>query len=73
MHTHKTSIDEFRKLYQEEFGKYLSERDAIEMTDRLIELYFIIYCPLPGEIPKHPMPPSEDHLGELQASSPSPE
>ncbi len=58
----KKSLAEFRKLYQEEFGKYLSEDDAREMITRLINLYKIIYSPFPGEHGNKPTPFSEDRL-----------
>jgi len=44
------ALNEFMALYQAEFGKELSRQDALEMTTRLINLYLIIYRPLPGEL-----------------------
>jgi len=42
-------INEFMALYRTEFGKDISREDAFEMATRLINLYLIIYRPLPGE------------------------
>ncbi|HEY4505845.1 MAG TPA: hypothetical protein VJJ24_00065 [Candidatus Paceibacterota bacterium] len=68
MPINKKSIEEFRTLYQEEFGKYLSEEDALEMATRLIELYQLIYRPLPGE--RGTTQPSE-HRPDSDASFPN--
>ncbi len=73
MPIHTNSIDEFRKLYQEECGKYLSEEDAIEMVARLIGLYQILYRPLPGEHNDVTTPPLADSCDEYDASFPNPE
>jgi hypothetical protein len=43
------AFKEFMALYQEEFGRCLSEQNALEMATRLIDLYRILYRPLPGE------------------------
>lgn len=56
-----TSLDEFIEIYQKEFGKEISREDALEMATRLINLYLIIYRPLPGERGDRTTPPSEDH------------
>lgn len=54
-------LNEFMALYRTEFGKEISRQDALEVTTRLINLYLIIYRPLPGERGDRTMPPSEDH------------
>jgi len=43
------ALDEFMALYRVEFGKELSRQEALEMATRMINLYQIIYRPLPGE------------------------
>jgi hypothetical protein len=53
------AIEEFRELYKAEFGKELLLQEAVEMTTRLINLYQLIYRPLPGEI-ESTTPPSAD-------------
>lgn len=54
-------INEFMASYQAEFGKEISRQDALEMTTRLINLYLIIYRPLPGERGDKATPPSADY------------
>ena len=74
MSIHENSLEEFRKLYQEECGKYLSEEDAIERVARLIGLYQILYRPLPGEHNDATTRPSEDPSDpDPNASFPNPE
>lgn len=57
-----TSLDEFIEIYRKEFGKDISREDALEMATRLINLYLIIYRPLPGER-GGVTPPLEDYHG----------
>ena len=49
-------IQEFTKMYQEEFGEPLSPTDARTMADGFLELYQILYLSPPdeptGELPK---------------------
>lgn len=45
----KENIQEFIKLYNQEFG-YISEADAREMAIRLVELYTLLAQPLPSEV-----------------------
>lgn len=54
-------LNEFMVLYRAEFGKEISQKDALEMATRLINLYLIIYRPLPGEHGDKATPPSGDH------------
>lgn len=55
-------LDEFMTLYRAEFGKEISQREALEMATRLIHLYLILYRPLPGEYSdKTTPPPLEPH------------
>lgn len=46
------AIEEFKKIYQEEYGRTLSDAEAIEMSQRLLRLFQIIYHPLPSD--QHP-------------------
>ena len=43
----KESLEEFKKLYQEEFGEELTNEDAEEMVQRLLALYEVLANPLP--------------------------
>lgn len=54
------AFNEFMALYQAEFGKEISRKDALEMTTRLINLYLIIYRPLPSESNDGSTPPPGD-------------
>jgi hypothetical protein len=42
-------LEEFRRIYKEEFGEEISLAEAQTMGNRLIELFRIIMRPLPGE------------------------
>ncbi len=55
------AFKEFMALYRAEFGKEISRQDALDMTTRLINLYLIIYRPLPGEPGNGTTRPSGDH------------
>ena len=50
MHLSKQQIEKFRVIYVKEFGKIITEEDALEMATRLIDLYLIIYRPLPARL-----------------------
>lgn len=56
MQLSKQSIEEFRVIYANEFGKIITEEEALEMATRLIGLYQLIYRPLPGEREGTPPP-----------------
>lgn len=66
------AFKEFMALYQAEFGKEISRQEALEMTTRLINLYLIIYRPLPGERGDSATPPLRDHR-DSDASFPNAE
>lgn len=55
MQLNQETIEEFKKIYQEEFGESISDAEALEMSQRLISLFEIIYRPLPSELdpPEH--------------------
>ena len=52
------AMHEFMEIYKAEFGKELSPQEALEMVTRLVNLYQIIYRPLPEEL--NSMQPSEE-------------
>jgi hypothetical protein len=66
------ALDELSTLYQAEFGKGISREDALEMATRLVNLYEIIYRPLPHELDSA-MQPSGDRPARSDASSPNAE
>lgn len=43
----KKAIEEFKEIYRKEFGEEISDAQAEEMGENLIELFKIIYRPLP--------------------------
>jgi len=43
------ALQEFKEIYQAEFGKTLSDAEALEMGQRLLRLFQIIYRPIPGD------------------------
>lgn len=43
------AIKDFQKAYEEDFGEKISEAKAEEMGIELIELFRIIYRPIPNE------------------------
>jgi len=61
------ALEEFMALYQAEFRKEISRQNALEMATRLINLYLIIYRPLPNERGNGATRPSEGRR-DLDAS-----
>ena len=45
----RQSIDEFRAIYQEEFGRELSDDEVQEIAIRLLRFFGILVRPHPGE------------------------
>ena len=45
----KESLEEFKKLYKEEFGKDLTDGEALEIAQRLLGFCLIVCRPLPKE------------------------
>lgn len=45
----REAIEEFKKIYQEEFGRIITDAEALEMGQRLVNLFQILYRPLPDE------------------------
>ena len=48
MRLSEESIDEFKKVYLNEFKKELSQGEAREIAERFINLMEIVYRPIPG-------------------------
>ena len=46
----KERLQEFMRVYEEEFNEPISEDEARDMTHRLLELYQILAAPLPSEV-----------------------
>jgi hypothetical protein len=44
----KKAIEEFEEIYKKEFGEEISDTQARDMVENLIELFKIIYRPLLG-------------------------
>jgi hypothetical protein len=47
----RQAIDEFKAIYQEEFGKSLSDDEVQEIALRLLRFFGILNQPLPDETP----------------------
>ncbi len=47
----RQAIDEFKAIYEEEFGETLSEDEARETALRLLHLFGILLQPFSGETP----------------------
>ena len=45
----REAIDEFKAIYQEEFGKTLTDDEAHEMALRLLRFFGVLNEPLPDE------------------------
>ena len=45
----REAIDEFKAIYQEEFGKSLTDNEAQEIALRLLRFFGILNEPLPNE------------------------
>ena len=45
----RQAIDEFKAIYQEEFGKSLSDDEVQEIAIRLLRFFGILVKPLPDE------------------------
>lgn len=54
-------LQEFRRLYEKEFGESISEDEAREIAPRLVELYMMLAQQLPSEqrAATPPEPPSQ--------------
>jgi hypothetical protein len=45
----KEAIEEFKEIYRKECGEEISDQEAYEKGSRSIELFKIIYKPIPQE------------------------
>ena len=48
----RQAIDEFKAVFQEEFGQSLSDAEVQEIALRLLRFFGILVRPIPGE-PEH--------------------
>lgn len=48
----REAIDEFKAIYQEEFGQTLSDDEVQEIAIRLLRFFGILKRPLPDERPE---------------------
>lgn len=60
----KEDLEEFKRLYKDEYGRQLTEAEASEIAGNLVSLYELLSEPLPCEI----RPPSAT---EKRPASPS--
>lgn len=49
MQLSKAAIEEFKRIYKEEFGEELSDQEATEKAQRLISFFKIIYRRIPDD------------------------
>ena len=47
MELSKEAIEEYKRIYKAEFGKEISDQEAYEQANDLLELFKIIYRPIP--------------------------
>lgn len=67
MQISKESLNALRAIYAKEFGKIITEEEALEMATRILDLYQIIYRPLPGETrPPTGDPPHRTSSGAVE-------
>jgi hypothetical protein len=45
----KEAIEEYKQIYKKNFGKDISDEEAREQGENLIELFRAIYRPMPGK------------------------
>jgi hypothetical protein len=55
MELSKEAIEEFKKIYYQEFGTAISDEKARELGENLLSLFEIIYRPLPGSDEAEPI------------------
>ena len=56
----KELLEEFKKLYKEEFGEDLSDDKALEIAQRLLGFCLIVCQPLPKRSKPEEKPPAID-------------
>ena len=42
------ALEEFKRIYRKEFGEDISDDEALEMAQRVLMFFSLIYRPLPG-------------------------
>lgn len=45
----KESLEEFKRIYRKQFGKEISDQDALEFATKLLRLMEIVYKPMTKE------------------------
>jgi hypothetical protein len=45
----KQAIEEYKQIYKEEFGKEITDKEALEQGERLLQVMKIIYKPIPKD------------------------
>ena len=43
------ALEEFKKIYKKEFGEDLSDDEALEIAQRVLGFFSLIYRPLPNQ------------------------
>jgi len=61
MRLSKEAIEEFKEIYQREFGETISDEKAQELGQNLISLFKIIYRPIPANQNKKKEENEEDN------------
>jgi len=49
MELSKKAIEEYKEIYQREYGKTLTDQEAYEQASNLLRLFKVIYRSLPSE------------------------
>lgn len=52
MQIDREDIEELKKIYTEDYGEALTDSEAMEMGQRLLNLFQVIYRPLPPDSTK---------------------
>jgi len=47
MHIPKKDLDEFKRIFKKDYGEELSDEEAQRIAGKLINLFKIIYRPIP--------------------------
>lgn len=45
----KEAIEEYKRIYRKNFGEDISDEEAREQGENLIDLFRVIYRPIPGK------------------------
>lgn len=52
----REAIEEFKAIYQEEFGEHLSDNEVQEIAHRLLRFFGILNKPMPDKTPQKAKP-----------------